>query len=556
MNKKNNITLPVSFVLIAILFIGCSQKTFNESMNEKARTNIDSKVYSTIQDSYAQSLITPSNPEKNYVSIFEDKSLTSVLKELELIDGNHYYLKTPDVLVPKNRIKIESIDQLNKYLSVVIDKSIVVSKVESLSLVELVDKSENKKVLFSSIPFVIDGDISIHELMKLITSSSGFEISTDKYVSELKDFQNNIIYIKADNIMNALNTISNSRDLYLDIDYNNKRINLSKYKDVVIELNIPMLNLKTSNKSSSITPQGSNQVENQSSVFSYDELNKILTSIIKNDLTSTFHIDQSSGLIYLKSTKSTEQAVRNIAKAYEESFSKEAVIEFERLEIILNKEQQYGIASIVASGKDSSGQINTGTINTESTNISIDNGLSLNKITSLTAIANNRIGYLLNYSKNLIVLKNNIPTIQSLSENKDYISKIDKTVSENNSVSTSVTVDTIKDGTAITAVAKINRDKIFLNITPSIKKFIKFTSYKFDNQDLLLPEYKDQSYNISKEINLNETVIVGSIIINDDAKDYVGVLPLDGFAIGGTDSKSYVRREIVYVVTLKSLKGF
>ncbi|MDZ7818127.1 MAG: hypothetical protein U5K55_05730 [Aliarcobacter sp.] len=69
-------------------------------------------------------------------------------------------------------------------------------------------------------------------------------------------------------------------------------------------------------------------------------------------------------------------------------------------------------------------------------------------------------------------------------------------------------------------------------------------------------QYNDQSYNISREISLGETSIVGSIIIHDDAKEYQGVLPLEGFAIGGTDSKSYVRREIVYVVTLKNIKGF
>ena len=71
-----------------------------------------------------------------------------------------------------------------------------------------------------------------------------------------------------------------------------------------------------------------------------------------------------------------------------------------------------------------------------------------------------------------------------------------------------------------------------------------------------LPQYKDQSYNISKEVGLGETSIVGSIIVHDDAKTYQGVLPIEGFAIGGSDSKSYIRREIVYVVTLKNIKGF
>ena len=45
-------------------------------------------------------------------------------------------------------------------------------------------------------------------------------------------------------------------------------------------------------------------------------------------------------------------------------------------------------------------------------------------------------------------------------------------------------------------------------------------------------------------------------IVHDDTKNYQGVLPVEGFAVGGTDSKSYVRREIVYVVTLKNIKGF
>ena len=105
-------------------------------------------------------------------------------------------------------------------------------------------------------------------------------------------------------------------------------------------------------------------------------------------------------------------------------------------------------------------------------------------------------------------------------------------------------------------MAKISRDKIFLNITPSIKKLIQFDEVSVDGTSIKLPQYNDQNYNISREVNLGETSIVGSIIVHDDAKNYQGVLPLEGFAIGGTDSKSYVRREIVYIVTLRNIKGF
>jgi len=115
---------------------------------------------------------------------------------------------------------------------------------------------------------------------------------------------------------------------------------------------------------------------------------------------------------------------------------------------------------------------------------------------------------------------------------------------------------TIEDGTSINALAKISRDKVFLNITPNVKKLIKISEATVGDSTIQLPEYNDQSYSISRELRLGETAIVGSMIIHDDAKEYQGVLPLEGFAIGGSDSKSYVRREILYVVTLKSIKGF
>ena len=71
----------------------------------------------------------------------------------------------------------------------------------------------------------------------------------------------------------------------------------------------------------------------------------MIKNIIGNDSISTYHIDKASGLIFLKATKSVETAVRTIAKAYEDSFSREATIVFERIELVLNKSREYGIGS-------------------------------------------------------------------------------------------------------------------------------------------------------------------------------------------------------------------
>lgn len=550
MKKLSKLT---SFTLLAILFFGCSDKNYHNEMIDNTRNSFDKKDYQGIKESYSKSLVSEKSTNKEYISILDDKSLADVLKEMEVIDGNLYYLKSSDVLIPKSRIKIHNITELNQYLNAVLDKELFIKKSGSMYLVKLLSTSETKKQSIEHIPFKLDGQISVEELIKLITVESGYEINIGNFIENKDDFQNSIISVSSKYLKDALNSLAHTKDVFVDIDYDKEVININRYKDVVIELNIPLLDLKSSNQTSNQETSGESKVENSSQIVLYEELDKMLKNIISTDKVSTYHIDKASGLIFLKSTKSIENAVRNVAKAYESSFSKEAIIEFERIELVLNKNREYGIGSISDNRQTDA---DAGTIR------GIDTGGALSftsdnatRLLKLVGTANNEIGKILNYSKNTIALKNNIPSVQSISQNTDYIEKIETTITENTTTS-EATVNTIKDGTSITAMAKIARDKIFLNITPNIKKLIKITERNIGNATIQLPEYNDQSYNISREVRLGETSIVGSIIIHDDAKEYQGVLPLEGFAIGGTDSKSYVRREIVYVVTLKNIKGF
>ena len=539
----------------AILFVmtACSQKNYHDEMTSDVKKTINEKSYGEIRNSYSGDLVDEKKTNKEFIDILSDKSLGDVLKELELIDGNFYYLKSSDILVPKSRIKIHNIPELNQYLNAVLDKELFIKKNGSLYLVKLLSISETKKQSIKDIPFHLDGQISVEELIKLITSQSGYGVSIGNYISNRDEFQNSIISVRSKNLINAINSLAHAKNVYVDIDYDKEMINIKRFKDVVVELNIPLLNITTSNETSSTETSGESTVENSSEIVLYDELDKMIKNIIGNDSISTYHIDKSSGLIFLKSTKSVESAVRTIAKAYEDSFAREATIEFERIELVLNKDREYGIGSI---SEDRQTNADTGILKSLATggalSFTSDNATRLLKV---VATANNNIGKILNYSKNVMVLKNNIPSVQSISQNTDYIEKIETTVNDN--VTTSeATVNTIKDGTSITAMGKISRDKVFLNITPNIKKLISISEATIGDSTIQLPEYKDQSYNISREIRVGETVIVGSIIVHDDAKEYEGILPLEGFAIGGSDSKSYVRREIVYVVSVKSIKGF
>ncbi len=557
---KNLITISTAI----LLFSGCSPKSFHNEMIESTKKSLDKKDYNSIKQSYSDSLIDEIDIQKAYISVIDDKSLGDILKELEQIDGNLYFLKSSDILVPKSRIKISSFEDLNNYLNAVLDKTLTVEQNGQMYLVKILNSSERKKRSIKSIPFNLEGQITVEELIRLITVESGYEVNIGSFIENRNDFQNSIVQISSRDLQDALNSLAQSKDVYVDIDYDKEAINISRYKDVVIELNIPLLDMSSSSQTSNReTEGGESKIENKSQIVLYEELDKMLKNIVSTDKVSSYHIDKASGLIFLKSTKSIENAVRTLAKAYEATFAKEAIIEFERIEILLNNSMEFGIlgADVKRIGEGTSWNIasipTTGVLGFTTTNA--------NRTLKMLADSKNNIGKMLNYSKNMLVLKNNIPTVQSITENMDYIEKIESTTSGGGTealrITSEVTVNTLKEGTSITAMAKISRDKIFLNISPTIKKLIEFKVERVgitggDSTNIQLPHYNDQTYNISKEINLGETSVVGSIIVHDNAKGYEGIVPLENFAIGGTDSKSYVRREIVYVITLKEIKGF
>ena len=544
--------------IAVIVFSGCSSKSFHEDMIENTKKSLDKKDYSGIKQSYSDSLVDEVNIKKDYISIIDDKSLADILKELEQIDGNLYFLKSSDILIPKSRIKISSFEDLNNYINAVLDKTLTMEQNGQIVLVKILTSSERKKRSIKSIPFNLDGQISVEELVRLITFESGYEVNIGSFIQNRDDFQNSIVQISSRDLQDALNSLAQSKDVYVDVDYDKEAINISRYKDVVIELNIPLLDMSsTSQTSNQETAGGESKIENKSQIVLYEELDKMLKNIIATDKISTYHIDKASGLIFLKSTKSIENAVRTLAKAYEASFSKEAIIEFERIEVLLNKSREFGILGADFTRIGDGTSWNVGPLSAESTGaLGFE---TVNPIRNLRMLADskNDIGKMLNYSKNMIVLKNNIPSVQAITDNTDYVEKIETTRDADTKERTSdVTVNTLKEGTSITAMAKISRDKIFLNIAPTIKKLITFKEVSVDGTTIQLPQYNDQSYNVSKEVKLGETSIVGSIIVHDDAKGYKGIVPIESFAIGGTDSKSYVRREIVYVITLKEIKGF
>jgi len=558
--KKEKYKLLLYFLTYSLFISGCSikDKNFHRDMMKIQKSRINSKNIKETRESLTQKLIKENTYIKKDININNDKFLSTVLNELEKINNKTYFLKSKDFLIPKSNLRIKNIKELKKYLSITMNKKLTVIDKGILQIVVISNLNTKSLIDLQKIPFKMKGTITISSLIDIITDKSGFEFIFNKEINEkqLKKINETQIQINTNNILDAINLISENNNFFIDIDYNKEKIYLSKYKHSIIEINIPIFSLDTENEIKTQETSGISTIKHTAIIKIFDSLNKMLTKLVKDNPKTNYDIDQSSGIINFYGNKEQTKTLKKLVSAYEKSFSKEATITFERIEIILNKNQEYGISEV--NEKSSKGLNSLTTSTSSASNLSYTGKLlKSSDILNITAKANNELGYMLNYSKNVISLRNNIPVFQSLSQNKDYIEKIESSTSTtNNTVSNNIIVNTMKDGSLITAIAKISKNKIFLNINPNIKKLINFNGFQIGGNTIELPEYKSQNYNISKDIYLGETKLVGSMIVHDDASDYKSILPIDNFALGGSDKDQYVRREILYYITLNEIKGF
>ena len=190
---KNLLFLGTLFLLLG----GCSSKDYHEEMLENTKSSLDKENYSAIKKSYSDSLVDEKIKNKEFISILEEKSLSDILKEMEVLDGNFYYLKSSDVLIPQSRIKIHNITELNQYLNAVLDKELFIKKNGSIYLVKLLTTSETKKQSIEHIPFALEGQISVEELIKLITAESGYEVTIGSYIDDKSEFQNSVVSVSS-----------------------------------------------------------------------------------------------------------------------------------------------------------------------------------------------------------------------------------------------------------------------------------------------------------------------------------------------------------------------
>ncbi len=559
---NNNVLINISkFLMVSFILCGCLGSTYKTSESHDFFYNDINSSYNS-EDATKISKLHLLNTEeekiikKEYVSINNNKQLSSVLKEIGKIDGNVYILKDKDISIFPSSFKLHNIKELNDYLLSTSGKEIVIKKTNTVSVVTITNKEFKEKNKLSKIQFNFSGYVSSDALLDRVSKSSGFNIVNNEDVT----LDTKKHHISVSSILNAIDIVKKINNVYTDIDYGNKIISINKYKNNVYTIRVPRIEISASSESKGEEETSTSELKSTSDITVYDEIETIIKNLVKKDKDSSFDIDKTTGIISAYTTNEINEDVKKIITTYEDGFKSEAIIEFTVVELALNKNSQYGIGGTLnlSSGGASSTALDLGSITSSvatrsgkviSNSVNLDGDLGLN--------LSSKTGRVVNFYNSVIYLKNNIPTTRNHSTKTSIISNMKTTEEEvdgKTTTSTEAEIEEIEDGNSIILTAKIVDDKAYLTVVPNISKTNKLEEKNLGDQLITLPTVTKQSFNVSIELLEGERIFIGSTITHDDAKTYDGILPYEDFVLGGNTDKDYVRKEILYIVKLKKIR--
>ena len=588
---KPFIALGVSILLLA----GCSSKGEpHGSFNKDFKEFTNDKFQTTKAPNYLKDSIKEISNNKKYINLDNVKRISIALEHLSNIDGKSYVLSndSEDIFLhpvkESHRLGIDSFDKLNQYVQDTSNYVIYVKKnrflKDRVKVVAVKDKEVFKKDL-SNIPFTLEGKASVADVIEQLRVVSGFNvIAKDIPKNDKKDlllgdtrtqrlftgnnvadlFENNYISFYGHNIMELLNYISNSFNIYVDVDYENKLIVFQKLKSRMFSINLNNVeysgSLDVEKQINNDIGQGGNDKKSVKTKVKLDILDSLDRSIkallekSQNDNT-VYTFNKTVGSVYVKADKQTMKEVALIIDNFNNVFDKQIDFQLEVYEFAVTKEFNAGI--------DLGAAIDTTTLTGNLATSKITNSIfnineksSSNGVTkSITgAKLDNKMIKLIKQTRHGYILKNSIPYYVDVTDSKSYIKSIKQETTVTSGVSqTTVTPETseINEGTVLSVLSKVNGNNIEFNIQPKIIRVNGITAATFGDTTISLPDLSSNTFSSNVIIKNGEKKVIGYITTYEDVNDYNGIVPLDNFILGGARTKSYFRKETVFVVSAK-----
>jgi len=578
--KKNITVLSVITSVVLLSFSGCGM--VSERAQNKDFKNLAADVVKEKKDDIIKNNVNEIILEKQFLDLTYDKRLSDVLKELGQLEGRSYFLKTSDIddiTIPavgnKKNIRINTFDKLNTYIRDVSNYGLFVVKNEFLvnqaKVIEVRD-IRSLKSDFSKMGIKINSNKNLKDVLSTIADVSRFNIVFSK---DLNLANKDDIYVNysGENLQGLLDYLSNTLEVYIDVDYDRKMIKFNKYKKKYFDLIISDHNINGTTDNESISA-GSSQVSGASSttksssltntinITLYTHLTENLTKLFDTGKTENpnnfFTLNKTTGQIMVNATKETMKAAEDLIDQFNNSFNSQVKINLEIYEVLVRNSKNLGIDGTV--GFDD-GSFKAGIT---ATNNVAANVFSLNKIDGkfpydMFLSSLNTVGKVVNNNNYFIMTRNHMPYNKKIVTTTNYVKSVKTTVLNQGTTATPITestqeTDVISEGFTVTLLPNIVGENISLNINPNITQLLSMENEVYNNNKITLPKVSVENFSTEIIIKDGEKFIIGSVTTYEKSEDYKGVLPLEDFIIGGNSGGEFLRKETVFVISAEIVK--
>jgi DNA-binding protein YbaB len=579
---KNYVTIS----LFITIFSGCAAKWYDENaMNDANKTA--KRISNYKMDHLSQQIDQVEQSKNDYFVLNENYDLDTVMKKLSLIDKNIYFVKTDkNVIIPASAIKISSFEQLKQYIKAVLDLDLRITQnrfIKSLpKIVELVD--DNKALLsLKNINLELSGVTKFEKLIDYINNSTDYTIFLNKQsfkkstksgnglintpangINQTKEIEiddEKILSYKVTmnnwTLAKAINFFKNSLNLFVDVSYDNKIIILSKYKTNTFTVVMPNVNivysdaLKKDLEAKDIKQPSETQAISTVYAILENKVRNILTSFGENSQSA--NIDTLTGSLVVTSSSEALKIITKVVNNFNEELSKQAYLRISHYDIILKRENEFGIDFAKTQTKGTN--LKNRFVQNQFLFKTVDDGKWSWFIDSI-----HKYGVLYNIDEYDIILTNNIPYEDNDLVTTKYIASKKTTSTTTNGLTTNIEnyeTDSYQEGYAVNYLTKVrnnNSVSVKMNITEKKLENIENKVYGTNADSFTLPSVRDVAKSPLVQLHTGEKIIIWQRKYLDIADNYSGSIPIEDFVIGGTSGKSYVLKEYLLFVELIKIK--
>lgn len=593
----------ISGILATLLLsvTGCTTKRMMNEYNSFANEQIDNISNDKDENASAALRKTEIIQEKKFIDLTVSKKLEDVLMELSKIENKIYMItdEKSNIYVPatisSSLLKIDNLNSLKTYIEDTTNYTLDITKNKFVNNRPKIIKVVDKKALesdFSNLNFQVKSKSTVASALSELSKRINFSIiykedlntsynnsntnntnmGSQSISPENLDFFNEkyfsdeYVYFTGNNVSDFLNYVEQNFDVYTDINYEDKIISISKYKTKIFNVSALNYNIKlsdaqmgsetstnsTNTSSTSSSTDGTAAIKTETEIKGVEVFKNNLESFIEDDKLSKLIFNVDSGQVIVKTTNQNMKEIEKIVNEYNKKYTTQIQITVDIYEFVLNKKYTFG-TDVKYNGAAGS-TVATSFLENNILN-AITNVAGGKDINVLVDSRNNFIRYSKSYTYTKD-LTNNIPDTINVGNNKKYIASSSTTTTSNTSTtsSTDQQIENLNEGVSITLMPRVVGNKIIIKNEVKINSTNELVANTDKEGDTIyMPDQDVKTFPGHVVLTSGNRRVIGSYQDFQDIKNYKGAAPIEDFVIAGASGKSFVKKEIIVVLSAKIL---